>query len=513
MRLTGQAAGPLEASVFVEGLRAKPAWFAALALATHAVIWTAAMQLAESVPHPEAAVALALGREWMPGYAGAPPLPFWIAESVHRATGSLFGLRLLAAVCVALAGWFVFLLARRIVGDRHAAIATLILVGVYPVAFPVGPFNGDTLQMPLAAAAVWLWWLAAGERKPNAWIILGLVLGAMFYVGPQPIVLFAVFAAITAVAPRARAALFRFDALSCLIFGLFVLAFVITPRMLWLAKNGFANLIAGPGAGIDPRALSSPAELPFTLLFGQAGMAVLVVLATVYAVRARENAPSFIRPPESLLAKRGVFALALLPTAIGVAALLALQIPVKVTAFSSLVLLTGLFAVLMTGEKILIRRQRIVAITALGLLLLPPVLEVALSFAPSYARDASRMTNWPAYNAARTLTDIYRTRTNRPLEFVIGERRRASLLAIASRDRPRIVIDGDLAQSPWVGEAELKAKGGIVFWEIRGADTSPPKELSDRLPPLTLEAPLRLPWARGGADPVRLGWAILPPGQ
>jgi hypothetical protein len=52
-----------------------------------------------------------------------------------------------------------------------------------------------------------------------------------------------------------------------------------------------------------------------------------------------------------------------------------------------------------------------------------------------------------------------------------------------------------------------------VFWEIRGADVSPPPALTEKLPAFTVEAPLRLPWARVGGEPVRLGWAILPPAQ
>jgi hypothetical protein len=513
MRISSDTAGPLEASVFVEGLRAHPAWFVGLALGAHALIWAIALQIAEPSPPAELAVALALGREWMPGYAGLPPLAAWVAEAIYRPTGSLFLLRLFAAICVALAGWIVFLFARRVVGDRQGAIAVLLMAGVYPVAFPVGPLNNDTLQMPLAAAAILCWWLAVGERKVNAWIVLGLILGIMIYAGPQGIMLAIIFAAVTAFSARARTSLARFDALLCLLFGLFVFLFVITPRMLWLARNGFSNLFANTDAGIDPRALAGPLELLLTLLAGHAGLVALVFLATVYAVRAKENAPVFIRMNESLLSRRAATALAVAPAALALLALFALGMPAKVSIAASLSMLTGLLAVLMTGARLVIRRQRLVAFTALGLLIVPPALEVASGLASPWFAEQVRSTNWPARAAARTFTEIFRTRTGRELEYVVGERIPAAQISVMSRARPRVFIDGDLAASPWIDAAQFKARGGVVFWEIRGADGSPPAWLVAWLPPFTPEAPLRLPRERGGTDPLRLGWAIVPPAQ
>lgn len=514
MRISDHVAGPLEASVFVEALRAKPAWFLALALFVHAVLWAIAMQVSEAAPDPELAVGLALGREWQLGYFGAPPLSAWLSEAIYWLTGSLFALRAAAALCVALAGWIIFLFARRIVGDRHGAIAVLLMVGVYPVAFPAGSLNADTVQMPLAAAAILFWWLAAGERRANAWIALGVVLGVMLYAGPQLFALIAVFAAIVAFAPRARRSFNRFDVLLSFVFGVFVFTFLITARMVWLARNGFASIVAGPGSGIEPRALLSPLELPLSILLGQGGLFILVFLATAYAVRAAENAPVFLRETETPFARRSAIALTFAPAAIAILALIAFALPAKAMSLAPLVMLTGLFAVLMTGERLLIRRQRLVGIVAAIFLLLSPAMQVVSSFASPWFGERSRATNWPAPVAARIFTDIYRTRTGQPLEFVIGERIRAAQIAISSRDRPRIIADGDLAKAPWIDAARFKGKGGIVFWEISGANSDAPAELVSRLPAFVAEAPLRLPWLRGGGlDPVRLGWAIVPPQQ
>jgi uncharacterized membrane protein len=85
---------------------------------------------------------------------------------------------MLGPLSVALAGWFVYLLARRIAGDRHGALAVFLMVGVHPVAFPIGAFDSDLVQMPLMALAVLVWWHAVTARNPIAWIVLGVTCSA-----------------------------------------------------------------------------------------------------------------------------------------------------------------------------------------------------------------------------------------------------------------------------------------------------------------------------------------------
>lgn len=508
MRPIREAAGPLEASIFIEGLRAIPAGFLALALLAHALVWAIAMQLAEPAPPPQMAVAIALGREWMQGYTELPPLAAWISAAIYRATGSLFLLRLASTLCVALAGWFVFLFARRIAGDRHAAIAVMLMVGVFPVALPGNPMIGDVLQMPLAAAAVLAWWIAAGEYKPNGWIALGILLGVMLHAGPQGIVLAALFAVVTLATSHGRAALARFNALLCLALATFVFVFFAGPRLLWLWQNGMQDLFAGQGAGIAADELHPPLRLVFDLLLGHFGFAMLLFLATAYA--AKENAPVFMREPATAFSRAGVVALAIVPALFALLWLYATGRAAKPQFFASLLLFSGVAAVLLGGERIIIRRQRIVGLIALILLFVPPLAQIASSFSPGWIGD-NRAANWPALPASRTLTDIFHTRTGRPLEYLIGARVRASQISVMSADRPHVVIDADFYRSRWIDSEDFAKKGGIVFWEIRGADLSPPAEYVAKLPAFVVEAPLRLPWGRGGGDPVRLGWAIVPP--
>src|SRR5690606_3391562 len=136
-------------------------------------IWTLVAWLANPTPDPAITIGLALGREWQLGYAETPPLAPWILELTYLA-GGLLAVCALGPLCVALAGWLVYLLARRIAGDRHGAHAVFLMVGVHPVAFPIGAFDSNLAQMPLVALAVLARWHAVAGRNRFAWIVLGV---------------------------------------------------------------------------------------------------------------------------------------------------------------------------------------------------------------------------------------------------------------------------------------------------------------------------------------------------
>lgn len=505
-----EASGPLEASISVEALRAAPAALVAAGLVVHALVWAVATHFAEASPAPQMAIAVALGREWLLGYPDLPPLAAWISEAIYRATHSLFAVRLAAASCVALSGWILFQFLRRFAGDRQAAIAVLLMVSVFPVAFPGGALTNDLLQMPLLAALLLSWWLAVGERNPSGWMLLGLFAAISLYAGPQGVAMLAVLALVTVLSASARAAVGNAIALFGLAAGLLIFTHVGGPRLLWLWFHGGDSFLPGAGAGILEAEFQPSLRLLLTLLAGHLGFLLLIALATWRTAKSNELAPVFARQSVTLFSGWSVIALAVLPATLVLLWLHLGKHDARPQFFSSLLLLGGAAAIVLGGERLVLRRQTLIGSILLIFLFVPPAIALASSFLPGWFGN-NRAANWPAASAARTFTEIFRTRTGRPLEFIAGDRIPAAQIAVMSDARPHLVIDADPSRSPWVDAAEFKRKGGVVFWEIRGADGSPPAGLSGKLPPFVAEAPLRLPWARGGGEPVRLGWAILPP--
>src|SRR5216684_3821022 len=121
----------LYVSIFVELLRSRPAlaiWLAALA---QAALWTLVPTLFYSGPPGDVPNVLAVGHEFQLGTYLGPPLAFWLAELAFEFAGrNLFGVYALSQACIVVTYWAVFALGSSIVGAQHAALATLLMVGV-----------------------------------------------------------------------------------------------------------------------------------------------------------------------------------------------------------------------------------------------------------------------------------------------------------------------------------------------------------------------------------------------
>jgi hypothetical protein len=504
--------GPLDASILVEALRAHAGGFVAAALAVHAVLWTIVPLIGEPTPDPRIAVGLAAGRHWLLGYPGLPPLAPWVLHAVHGVVPSVPFLKALGPIAVALAGWYVFGLARRIAGDRQGALAALVMVGVYPVTFPVSALGSATIQMPLVAGMALAWWRAVAEKNPAAWLVFGIAGALAFYAGAQGVLVLALLLAVTAGTRSGRAMLRdqpRAPALTALVLFLLVAA----PRLGWLAAHGFTGFYEDAGSGFGLHGGLDAYEALGAAFVGHLGLILLIVIGTpVLFAAGKSGAVPLTRAPLPGFAPAAVTALATVPVLLAGAAALALRMQTAAEAFAPLLLYSGLLAVVLAGDTVLICRQYLAAAVAAILLVLPPVLLVSADLAlPWLGRGL--ITNWPAERAARTMAGIFQTRTGRPLAIVIGRTLLASEIALAAPGRPLVFPGANPELAPWIGDA-LRAKGAVVFWPAARDNAAPPAALTARLPPFVAEAPLTLPWRRAGnLDPVVLGWGIIPPAK
>ena len=520
--LSATGPGPLEATVLTEALRARPALFVALGLIAHAALWTAARTIADPTPAPEVLIGLALGRESELGYFAGPPLAYWILDIAYVLGGAFAAAALLPALSLALTGWLVFAFARRVLGDRHGAIATLLMVGVHPVAFPVGAFTADLVQMPLIAGCVLMWWRVTHDGGRAAPYQFAALVALTAYGGLQGLCVALTLAVLAVATRRGReafaglllitkdrgAALAGRDALLALILAMLLAA----PRFVWLVWNDFAGLLPALDSGIEPDAVASAGDVALQTLAGHIGLLLLVAVASSAAAADRALAPEFVRAPVARRALLDVSAIAVVPALLALGLGVAYGVRQPVTAAAPLFLYSGVLVMLLAPDVVRIHRQRAVTIAALTLLILPPALDPAAALISPWAGERGRPTNWPAAAAGRYFTDVFRSRTGLRLEYVIGGAELASAVAFGSPDRPHVFVDADPKRAPWIDPTRLRQRGAIVVWPVVGLNPAPPAELARRLPPLAGEAIVPLNWVRPGRlDPVRLGWAMIPP--
>lgn len=510
MHASSPPPGPLSASIFVEALRAHAGLLVAVALIVHAILWTLAPGVSEPTPDPKIAAGLAIGREWVLGYPGTPILAPWTLQSVYTVFPSIFLMKALAPISVALAGWYVFGLARRIIGEQHGALAALAMVGVSPVAFPVGALDSAVIQMPLVAGMVLAWWRAVREGNRAAWLLFGICGALAFYAGIQSLFVLVLLLFIAFFTGSGKASFRKFNSQAPAFAAIVIFALIAAPRIWWLWQHDFSGLYENPMAGFEHYGVMKSYEAVGGALAGHLGLFLLIAVATPIFVSSRA-AVSFTRAPLSGFSWVAGVLIAVLPFLAAAIAALIIGARLTIDAFASLLLYSGLLAFLFAGETVRLCRQRLAVVIAAILLVLPPLAITTINFAAPWT-GRGLMTNWPAEDAAQIMNESFSNRTGKPLNVIIGAPLYASEIALIAKDRPHIFPNADRATAPWIKENTLREKGAVVFWPVIRGNAAPPASLTSILPAFIPEAPLSLSWnLPGEVDPVKLGWAIIPP--
>ena len=497
-------------SIFIEGLRSRPQLMFWLATLLQAAIWWLVPSIFYAAPPGDLPMVLAVGHEFQLGTDLGPPLAFWLAEIAYLLTG-IVGVYLLAQVCVVVTFWAVFQLGRAIVGEQHAAMAVLLMVGILVMTVPSPDFGPATLGMAYSALLLLHFWRAIGENQRHYWFLLALDLGLLLLTTYAGLILFACMMIFMWTTDRGRAALATIEPW----FAAIVVAVLLFPHLIWLDTAGETTF--GP---VWERLRSQEAadanflawlRLIAIALVVQIGLAILVGIAAGWWRTPSETLPAFARPPVDRFARRFVYFHAVAP--IVVATLIAVIIggTSPVGGIAPYVTLSGLAVVTAAGDVLVIHRQRVLGLAWTLMLLLPPAIAVAATFTMPWMAIELKNAQ-PADAMGVFFADTFQRRTNRPLEVVSGDARLASLVALAAASRPSYYDLADPRRTPWVTADDIRRKGVIVVWPASDTRGTPPPDIAARFPDLVPEVPrafehtiqARLPLAR-------VGWGMLRP--
>jgi 4-amino-4-deoxy-L-arabinose transferase-like glycosyltransferase len=501
----------LYVSIFVELLRSRPAlavWIAAL---TQAALWTLVPTLFYAGPPGDLPFVLAIGSELQLGtYLGAP-LAFWLAEGAYLLAGNhLFGVYLLAQICVVVTYWAVFALGRAIVGAQHAALAVLLMVGVSSFTVPTPDFGPATLTMALWALILLHYWLAVNEGKRGYWVALAVEIGLLFLTTYAGLLLLAVLALFTAFNPRARAAMRSSDPWLASLVAIIVLL----PHLLWLSETGdglASRLVRLRSAEAVIDNFYAWMRQIALILAAHAGLAVLVSAVVGWPWVRDEPSPVIVRAPVTPFARQFIIYFALVPALVATIAAVLAGWPTPVGGTAPLVVLSGLAIVLLAGNGIELSHQHIVIATWFGLLLVPPVLAAAAVFAlPWIGVDLN--VNKPARPIAQFFAESFQRRTGAVLDIVAGDPRTAALISLGAPSRPSLFLDATPERTPWVSFEELRRKGAIVVWPTTDTAGAPPPDIRERFPDLVPDATRVFERPVPGRLPaLRYGWSVIRP--
>src|SRR5262249_13126837 len=141
---------------------------------------------------------------------------------------------LFAQICVVVTYWAVFNLGRAIVGAQHAAMATLLMVGISALSLPTPDFSPAILAMPLTALAVLHFWNAVGERKRKYWRPLAIEVGLLLLRSYAGLILVGLMVLLLVATEPGKKALIGIEPW---IAGI-VVVIVLFPHLIWIDAVG-----------------------------------------------------------------------------------------------------------------------------------------------------------------------------------------------------------------------------------------------------------------------------------
>jgi hypothetical protein len=495
-------------SLVVELIRARPRLVVWIVVLAQAALWLIVSLLFYRSPPSDLAMVLAYGREYQVGTELGPPLAFWLADIAFRAAGDhMFGVYLLAELCSIASFWFLYQLARIVVGGQQAVLAVLLTMTVTVFSSPGLEFGPQVLARPLWAMLLLHSWLLIGLDRRNAWFAWSIDAGLLLLTTSAAILLLILVAGFALATERGRRLLLSFDPL----YALLVIVVLALPYLIFLIRADTLALPSLPGvAELSTRALHW-AWLVGGLLLAMSGVVILVALNTGWFSRAPEEVPIIYRPPVAPLARNFVYFFAIAPALAGsvISGLFDLD---RVFVGSGVALLmSGLAVIVATGDLVQLRRQRLLRSVWAAAVALPALAVIAGTLFLPWTGGGEVATSLPARAIGQYFGDSFERRTNQPLRAVAGDLQIASLIALDTA-RPHLFIDAAPQRTPWLSFARFNETGGVVVWRAADTEGTPPPELAQRFPGLVPEVPRAFDWLVNGRQPLlRIGWAIVRP--
>jgi dolichyl-phosphate-mannose-protein mannosyltransferase len=490
----------------------EPGKVLAVVLAAHLVVWTLLPMLVSPNLQLDLVEDLALGKEWQLGYWKHPPLPWWIADLLFRATGSVASIYLLGPLAAVVCLWGVWLLGRETIGPFQGLIGVLVLEGIHFYNFSVVKFAHDQMQLPFWAFAAYFFYRAIVHGRMFDWIMAGTLLAGAFWSKYAAVALAATFALIIVFDPLARRSWRTVGPFAMMA----AFAAVISANAWWLAANGFLPL-----QYVDARAkaatrwyhyLAFPLEWTANELFFL--LPALGLLLVLYWRHRPVLAPA--TTPRAVFDRRYIAALALGPFAVTtVVALVLGRLPVSMWGYP-LWSFAPLAVIAWLGPVTEPRRLEAFALAFAVVFVAWPLAYAGTELFEPLVHDREKATQFPGDDVASQITQEWREAFGMPLAYVCGSEFVANNVAVYSSDRPHVIVHCDPQISPWIDLADVRRRGAVLAWDERLVAPADFEKWRAALgefqprPVLILPRQILLPGLRS-LRPTRVFYAFLPP--
>ena len=484
----------------------------ALFVVAHVLVWWLVPLLTQPNIPLDVAEMHWWGQQWQAGYHKHPPLPAWIVAGVVDLglgpSGIYLASQLLVAVCFA----SLWVVARRVVAPRKAAVAVLLLETIYYYNWPTPELNHNVTLLATWSASIAACWLAVYEGGLGRWLWFGVCLGLGLLSKYSAGVIGLLLLAWLILDPEARRC-WRGPGpwLACVVaIGIF------TPHLRWAAAHDWITLrYVETRSGGEPTSWLLRLWHPLKFILEQSA-ALIACLIAVANLR-RQGGDATPIPP---LAKR--FLMAVVAGPVLCMALISL---VSGGALRSMwgAPLWGVapLALLVAASPSIDARKLRDVVIACGLIggLLAIALAVRNVVGPAVTGKGERV-NFNGPQLAHEAAVAWASVSDQALPAVGGPEWLAGNVSFYLPHHPAVYSSMQTRRGEWLDDAKFRQHGGVILWyldrsERRFANEQADREIEDwlrRFPEAIVEPEIAMNY-RPSSDlpPLSIGMAVVPP--
>lgn len=468
----------------------------------HLIIWTTLPALLRHNLNLDSMEAIAWGHEWQLGYEKHPPLSAYLSEAmIIISKKSIWSIFLLSQICVILAFFITWKIAKKFLEERSALMATILLECVYYYNFTSIEFNPNVLLLPITALFTYLALKLYEKNNLRDWLLIAAIAALGIYTKYS----FAIFPAaffVLLVSDKKR--IFYFKSINPYIAFLtfFLLAF---PHLKWMFDNEFSTIAYAAQRLQTDYHFYNHLSFPLSFLLAQLFSLSLAILVFSSLESFKFKSANFSLKNEKA---KFIIVMSLLPFLFTIIPSLLTGSKIKDMWGSYLWNMSGIFLFYFFPpkfSKITIKKFYIrwfgVAALAIG----------------AYVASTVKIDRYADYNGkylAEELNKFWRDKYNQPLEIVAGDIWIAGNFGLYAPDRPHVFIELNEEKSAWLSYQKLAQKGGIVVWNARLGKEIPDEYIGKDSEILSFKIMpnIILPYINHEQEkPFILGWAIVKP--
>lgn len=404
---------------------------------------------------------IAWGNQWAWGYDKHPPIAAWLSAM----TANLGGYRhwpvyLLSQISVCTGYYLVWRLAKHLLSERSALIATALLSSIWYYTLATPKFNPNTLMIPVWAGFSLAFYHAYQKQQLKYWLLSGALAGLCLLTKYESaIILLCAFALLLSTQHGRQN--FARPGVYCAIITLLL---VWSPNLIWNARNNWIEIQYALGRAGDFSSVShgwtSHFYWPWKFLLQQLGTLSLCLILLAGLSRAPKSTQQPTVHNKAFVVVMGIGPLAL---TLAISFISGMYLYSKwASAYFNLL---PLMVLVLMRVELNQRWTRCYTLIALFCIVISAIIRgLYLAYAPSLLNQASSDAYFPGLEIAAKSQQLWQQHSSKPMRIIAGDHYLVANISVYTPGQPKPYFDFSNQQSNWLDDTALKQQGALFAW-------------------------------------------------